>query len=167
MKLWDKFLVVRRDGTVPEWPYLVIGARDPAAPAALRAYAEEAERLGFDPELTSDIRGQAGDFERYRAEHGDGDPDAGPHRPEDLAVTSRIRAGSRRVYAGGQPPAPGPAPASEEAPVYARVPQSHGSTLWMITWDEGWRSGILCSSMYEADADFLLTVLGRKPRPAR
>src|ERR1700704_5669978 len=26
-----KYLVQRRDGSIPEWPYFVIGARDPAA----------------------------------------------------------------------------------------------------------------------------------------
>lgn len=98
MKLFDKFLAVRRDGTVPDWPYLVIGARDPAAPAALRAYADEAERLGMDPEYVNDIRGQAGDFERYRREHGDGDPDAPAHRPDDPETVTRIRAGSHRIY---------------------------------------------------------------------
>lgn len=98
MKLWDKFLVIRRDGTVPDWPYLVIGARDPAAPAALRAYADEAGRLGMDAEYCADIRGQADDFDRYRREAGEGDPDAGPHRTDDPEVISRIRAGSHRIY---------------------------------------------------------------------
>jgi len=97
MKLWDKFLVVRRDGTVPDWPYLVIGARDPAAPAALRAYAAEAQRLGMDAEYVEDIRGQADDFEAYCQEHGAGDPDVGAHRPDDPATVSRLKAGSRRI----------------------------------------------------------------------
>jgi hypothetical protein len=74
-----KFLVLRRDGTVPEWPYLVIGAKDPAAPAALRAYAHAAERLGFDPVYIADIRTLADEFEQYRLEHGSGDPDAPRH----------------------------------------------------------------------------------------
>lgn len=101
MKLWDKFLVLRRDGSVPDWPYFVMGARDPMVPAALRAYADEAQRLGIgDQEWWDDLRGQAGDFERYRAEHGDGDPDAPPHRADDPAVTTKIKAGSRRVYPG-------------------------------------------------------------------
>ena len=30
MKLFNKFLVQRRDGSVPEWPWLVMGAADPA-----------------------------------------------------------------------------------------------------------------------------------------
>lgn len=95
-KLFDKFLVLRRDGTVPSWPYLVLGARDPAAPAALRAYADEAEHLGMDPEYTADVRALAGDWEHYRAAHGPGDPDALPHRTDDPAVLARITAGTTR-----------------------------------------------------------------------
>lgn len=63
------------------------------------------------------------------------------------------------------PDRPGTPPASEEAPVYAKV--QHGNNLWLITYNEGWRSGILCSDMYESDADFLLSVLGRTSRGAR
>lgn len=98
MKLWDKFLVLRRDGTVPDWPYFVLGARDPAAPAALRAYADAAEEQGMDPMYIADLRYQAADFERYRIAHGNGDLDAPPHRPDDLQVVTRIKAGSHRVY---------------------------------------------------------------------
>ncbi len=99
MKLWDKFLVVRRDGSVPEWPYFVMGARDPMVPAALRAYADKAEKLGIgDQEWWDDLRGQAGDFERYLSENGEGDPGAPPHRIDDPAVVSRIKAGSHRIY---------------------------------------------------------------------
>lgn len=97
-KLWNKFLVLRRDNTVPEWPYLVMGGRDPAAPAALRAYAATARQLGMDPELCDDIEGLSDDFDAYRAEHGDGDPDAPPHRPDDPAVVSRFVRGSERLH---------------------------------------------------------------------
>jgi hypothetical protein len=100
-KLWDKYLVLRRDGTVPHWPYFVIAAADPAAPAALLAYAARAEELGMDAGYVADIRGQAGDFDRWRTEHGAGDPDAPRHRTDDPAVVTRIRGGSRRVYPPG------------------------------------------------------------------
>lgn len=96
MKLWNKFLVTRRDGTVPEWPYLVIGARDPAAPAALRAYAVAARQLGMDPDYADDIDGLADDFEHYRAEHGTGDPDAPPHRVDNAEVVARFGSGTER-----------------------------------------------------------------------
>ncbi len=54
-------------------------------------------------------------------------------------------------------------PPSEESPVYGKV-QHQAGRLFMITCDEGWRSTILCDSMYEDDADWLLVILGRQPR---
>lgn len=98
MKLVNKYLVLRRDNTVPDFPYFVIGARDPAAPAALRAYAAEAEKLGMDSEFVADLLGQADDYEIFRREHGDGDPDAPLHRTDDPDVVSRITWGSQRIY---------------------------------------------------------------------
>lgn len=85
-----KYLVLRRDGTVVEWSNFVIGARDPAAPAGLRGYADEAEKLGFDPEYVADVRQLAGDFEAERANTGTGDPDAPPHRADDPATVARM-----------------------------------------------------------------------------
>ena len=35
-----KYLVVRRDGTIPAWPHFVLSADDPATIAALEAYAK-------------------------------------------------------------------------------------------------------------------------------
>ena len=97
MKVWaktkefseGKFLVVRRDGSIPHWPHFVIGARDPAAPEALRAYADICERLGYEAEYVASIKELADDFYRYRMAQGDGDPEAPPHRrdvPEVLAA---------------------------------------------------------------------------------
>lgn len=99
MKIWPKtadysegkFLVVRRDGSVPAWPHFVLGARDPGAPVALRAYAAALESIGFDHEYTQSVRELADDFDRYRAEHGDSDPEAGPHRRDDPEVVSAMR----------------------------------------------------------------------------
>jgi hypothetical protein len=99
MKIWaktkefceGKFLVVRRDGSVPHWPHFVIGARDPAAPEALRAYANIAERMQFEPEYVQSIRELADDFYRYRMEQGDGDPEAPPHRVDDPSVIYAMR----------------------------------------------------------------------------
>lgn len=96
MKLWNKFLVVRRDGSVPSWPYMVLGGRDPAAPAALRAYAAAARECGMDPEYADDVEGLAADFEAYREAHGNGDPDAPPHRIDDPDIISRLRRGTER-----------------------------------------------------------------------
>lgn len=101
MRLWakdktgqvpeGKFLVVRRDGTVPAWPHFVLGARDPAAPAALRAYAEVGEKYGMDPAFIADIRELADDFIAYREQNGDGDPDARPHRIDAPSVIAAMR----------------------------------------------------------------------------
>lgn len=94
MKLWNKFLVLRRDGSVPDWPYLVMGARDRAVPPALRTYADAGESMGWDPEYIADVRRLAESFEEYRREHGDGDPEAGPHRTDDPEIVAQIKAGS-------------------------------------------------------------------------
>lgn len=90
MKIWaktkeffeGKFLVVRRDGSIPHWPHFVLGARDPAAPAALIAYAQAAAKLGFDKEYCDSILELATDFENYRIREHNGDPDAPPHRKD-------------------------------------------------------------------------------------
>lgn len=86
-----KYLVRRRDGTIPTWPHFVIAASDPAAPAALFAYADAAESNGFDPAFVADIRQRAIEFEVWRHEHGDGDPDAPRHRVDDPATIAEMR----------------------------------------------------------------------------
>lgn len=105
MKIWaktkefaeGKFLVVRRDGTVPAWPHFVLGARDPHAPAALRAYAAAIRDAGdFDPEYADSIMELAGDFERYRQQEGNGDPDAAPHRKDHPDVIEAMRGNDSR-----------------------------------------------------------------------
>lgn len=88
-----KYLVQRRDGSVPEWPYFVIGAKDPAAAAGLRAYATEAERLGFDPKYVADVRKMVVEFEDHCANEGAGDPDARPHRKDDPATIAKMTGG--------------------------------------------------------------------------
>lgn len=99
MKIWakteqfseGKFLVVRRDGSVPHWKHFVIGARDAAAPGALRAYADIAERMGYEADFVASVRELADDFEAYRAQHGNGDPEAAPHRVDNEAVLQAMR----------------------------------------------------------------------------
>lgn len=105
MKIWaktkeffeGKFLVVRRDGTVPHWPHFVLGARDPAAPKALEAYARECERIGLDLEYCSSILQLAADFANYRLDHGRGDPDAPPHRKDNPDVIAAMRGHDTRI----------------------------------------------------------------------
>lgn len=101
MRLWinsdeapeGKYLVVRRDGSIPAWPHFVMGARDPAVPVALRAYADEAERLGYDPEMVADTRALSHSFESYCLTAGEGDPDAKPHRKDDPRVIDKMQFG--------------------------------------------------------------------------
>lgn len=86
----NKYLIQRRDGTVPDWPWFVLSAKDPAAPAALRAYAQAAEQAGLDAAYVADVRALAGEWDTYRAVHGAGDPDAPPHRRDDPAVIQAL-----------------------------------------------------------------------------
>lgn len=99
MKIWvkteefreGKFLVLRRDGTVPAWSYFVIGARDPAAPGALTAYAEAAEALGFDKEYVDSMHDLVIDFDEERIAKGCGDPPAPPHRVDHPEIIRMMR----------------------------------------------------------------------------
>lgn len=88
-----KYLLVRRDGSIPEWPFFPMGAKDPAASAGLRAYADKAEELGFYPPYVSDVRRLADEFDAYLAEHGAGDPDRGPHRDDNPSIIAQMRLG--------------------------------------------------------------------------
>ena|SRR2546423_2555362 len=90
-----KYLVKRRDGTVVEWPHFVLGARDPASPIALRAYADAAEQLKTcTPEMCEDVRQYANLFDTYRQEHGAGDPGLGLHRQDDPATIAEMKKGA-------------------------------------------------------------------------
>jgi hypothetical protein len=88
-----KYLVKRRDGTVVEWPHFVLGAKDPAAPAALRAYADAGETAGFNKAMCADIRRLADQFEEYRGSFGTGDPDRGRHRIDDPHTVAEMKRG--------------------------------------------------------------------------
>jgi hypothetical protein len=88
-----KYLVKRRDGSVVEWPSFVLGARDPAAPAALRAYADAAHDRGMPAGFVAGVRRLAAQFEAYRDEHGSGDPQCGKHRVDDPAIVDEMRKG--------------------------------------------------------------------------
>ena len=90
MKLFNKFLVQRRDGSVPEWPWLVLGGADPAAPRAIRAYSEACRQMGMDQEYCRQLDALADRFELWRHENHVGDPDAGPHRTDDPDVIARM-----------------------------------------------------------------------------
>lgn len=86
-----KYLVTRRDGSTPEWPYFVIGAADPAAPFALNEYADACLEQGMDPEYVSDLKDLAIAFDTWRIQHGAGDPDAPRHRTDDPATIEKMK----------------------------------------------------------------------------
>jgi len=88
-----KYLVKRRDGSIPQWPHFVLAASDPAAPEALLQYADAAAALGYDPQYTDEIRNLAVLFEEWRRAHETGDPDAPPHRKDDPATIEEMRKG--------------------------------------------------------------------------
>lgn len=85
-----KYLVVRRDGTIPEWGHFVLSYDDPATPVALNAYAHVCEMLEMDAEYVASIRELAEELStRPRSEVSD--PDAGPHRKDNPAVVRLMR----------------------------------------------------------------------------
>ena len=92
MKLTAKYLVVRRDGSIPKWPAFVLGARDPCALFALRAYARKAQDLGMDPEYVQLVKDMADDFDKYRGNEGPGDPDMPPLLcTDDLSILEALK----------------------------------------------------------------------------
>ena len=89
-----KYLVQRRDGSIPRWPWFVLGANDPAAVAALRAYVHKAWMLKMDPEYCVDVRKMAWEWEALQTAYGTtGDPDAGPDLIDDPATIEMMRQG--------------------------------------------------------------------------
>jgi hypothetical protein len=61
---------------------------------------------------------------------------------------------------------------TEAKPFYAKAQQERdaiSTNLWMVTVNEGWRSTIVASGMYEYVADWLVLELQGKvfPRPPR
>jgi hypothetical protein len=54
---------------------------------------------------------------------------------------------------------------SEDHPRYHKLRENTSTgSLFMIIVDEGWRTSILCSGMYERDADWLVSVIQGKAR---
>lgn len=88
-----KYLVQRRDGSIPEWPHFVLAASDPAAPQALLHYADVADDWGYDPQYTDDVRNLAADFDAWRQRNIQGDPDAPPHRKDDPEIIAKMKRG--------------------------------------------------------------------------
>lgn len=76
---------------MPEWPYFVLGARDPAAPHAIREYAYACRDRGMDEQYCHDLLNLAEEFAAFRRVHGTGDPDAAPHREDDPEVIAKMQ----------------------------------------------------------------------------
>ncbi len=99
-----KYLVRRRDSTIPQWPSFVLGAADPFAEVAIRAYAEAvrqavvgntdlAEETGVTIEYAARLRLMANEWREWRLEHGTGDPGMGAHRKDDPATVEAMKHG--------------------------------------------------------------------------
>jgi len=84
-------IVLRRDGTPLEVRFLVMTLRDPCAPAAFRAYADHAEKIGLDSDYVRGMRQLANEAEKECKQVGAGDPDAPRHRKDDPAVLAWAR----------------------------------------------------------------------------
>jgi hypothetical protein len=92
--LEGKYLVKRRDGTIPEWPHFVLGGADPHAAVALRAYADSIETdPDCDPALAARLRRLADEFDEWRITHWQGDPTRGRHRKDDPTTVAEMRKG--------------------------------------------------------------------------
>lgn len=85
-----KYLVVRRDGTIPDWGHFVLSYTDPAAPVALAAYAQACEMLDMDPAYVKSLRDLAEELST-RPRDPKSDPDSGPHRKDNPAVLRLMR----------------------------------------------------------------------------
>lgn len=94
----NKFLVVRRDGTIPSWPNFVLGARDPIASMALRYYAQSAKFIGMGEDYADSVRELADVFDRHRVKNGPGDPPAGPHRTDAADIAAALGGADLDVY---------------------------------------------------------------------
>jgi hypothetical protein len=89
-----KYLVMRRDGTIPNWPHFVLAASDPHMPAALRAYADSIEQdPDCHPDLPKRIRQFADECEQWRKENRTGDPTRGLHRKDNPLVILLMQQG--------------------------------------------------------------------------
>lgn len=93
-----KYVVLRRDGTVFPGPNFVLGYRDRAAPAALRAYAAECQLLleagddNYNEQYIQDCLRLADDMERAtRNDPRPGDPGKGKHREDHPLVLEQMR----------------------------------------------------------------------------
>ncbi len=111
-----KYLVIRRDGTVVEWPSFVLGARDEDAETCLQVYgllklmtpdqkgvfldelADRCNAARSDPHAQNisfydSVMDFAEEWHLYRMDHGDGDPLMGAHRKDDPETIAKMKKG--------------------------------------------------------------------------
>jgi hypothetical protein len=89
-----KYLVVRRDGTIPTWPSFVLGGADPMSPATLRFYSIYGFIRGhFTWAFVKAAWRWARTMKQWRKEHGTGDPGRGIHRADDPAIVEQMKKG--------------------------------------------------------------------------
>jgi len=94
-----KFLVLRRDGSVPDWTWFVLGAADRHASEALKAYSHAAREPMCSKaqyEYADHVYKTAQEFEQERrdreaAGRKKDDPEAPPHRVDDPLVLALMR----------------------------------------------------------------------------
>lgn len=77
MTFGKKYIVVRTDGTLPDWPYFVIGAKDPAAASTIRNYASTALAINGDHDYHENVKDLSRRFGVWKAadEHGVASPE--------------------------------------------------------------------------------------------
>lgn len=79
-----KFVVLRADGSRPEWPDFVLNLNDEGAYIALNAYVTHYAGLkDADPEYISFLYGQLSEAEEYMEDRGWSRPDKPSKRDED------------------------------------------------------------------------------------
>jgi hypothetical protein len=89
-----KYLVMRRDGSIPPWPNFVLGGADPMSPSTLRFYALYGWLRGhFTWGFVKAAFRWARAMRRWRKEHGSGDPGKGIHRKDDPHVVELMKKG--------------------------------------------------------------------------
>lgn len=89
-----KYLVTRRDSSIVKCPSFVLLAPDPYAADTIRDYANRVERSGkAHPGFIESLRRWADTYDKYRQEHGEGDPERGKHRVDDPETLEKMRQG--------------------------------------------------------------------------
>lgn len=112
-------IIVKRDGTLVQHPTFVLSARDPAAPVALHAYADECVLRKMSEEYVELVRARANEFEAY---------------PRELVQPPATRGFIARGY--GDPDTPIPAAISRFVNLVATKPEKWQEMLFLLALSE-------------------------------